>query len=251
LHIAASFLDDAEVAAEAAAATLKTARGLVRTDAAAVRGAMKRLLDTTRDTALADQAAAIDEEAMKAPSPGAGQVALQRDQKRSDAQKATLARRPPAGYRLACYLDCGPDTVDGVKGGPLLSLVSGTPYFWNDSDQLADARFGSVAFDGARVTFEVTGLHPQRKYQIGFSWWDFDHATRAQSVWGATGKGERESKLLDRTALPSGTNKQGPEVKTLALPAELHAAGSLRLVFRNEGTPNVVVSELWLWESAQ
>ena len=63
LHVASSFLDDAEVPAEAAAATLKVAGSLVRIDAPAVRAAMKKLMDTTKDKTVADQAAAIDEEA--------------------------------------------------------------------------------------------------------------------------------------------------------------------------------------------
>ncbi|MCY2993569.1 MAG: ThuA domain-containing protein, partial [Planctomycetota bacterium] len=249
LHVASSFLDDTDVPAEAAAATLKIANALVRTNAPAVRAAMKKLMDTTQDQALADQAAALDEEALKAPSPGAGQAALQYDKQRSDSQKAALAKRPPPGYHLVGYLDCGPDTADGVKGGPLLRHVSGATYFWAESDRVADARFGSVFFDSTKVTFEASGLSPKKSYQIGFTWWDYDHGTRAQSVWAATGKGERETKLLDKTPLPSVVNKQGPDGKTLPVPTDLVADGSLRITFRNEATPNVVVSEVWLWES--
>ncbi len=249
LHVAASFVDDPDARAEAAMAVLTIGRALARTEPAAVRGAMKKLMDTTKDKAVAEQAAAIDEEAQKAPSPEAAQLALQHDPKRSAAAKASLARRPPQGFHLACYLDCGPDAADGAKGGPLLRLVGGTPYYWPESAAAADPRFGSVFFDGQRVVFEVAGLNPKRAYQIGFSWWDFDHGTRAQSVLAATGRGERETVLLAKTALPSGAAKQGPDAKTLPVPKELYAGGTLRISFRNEGQPNVVVSELWLWES--
>jgi len=255
LQVAAEFLEDAEVQAEAAVATLSIARALVRIDPPAVRVAMRKLIDTTKDKAVADQAAALDEEAMKAPSPEAAQQALQHDRKRSDLQKAALAKRAPEGYHLACYLDCGPDAIDGPDRpsggarGPLLRLAAGTSYFWGESIRAADVRFGSVFFDGQRVIFEAAGLNPKKSYQIGFTWWDFDHATRAQSVLFATGKGDREIKVLDKTQLPSGTNNQAPEEKTLAVPPGLYADGSLRISFRNEGQPNVVVSELWLWES--
>ena len=36
---------------------------------------------------------------------------------------------------------------------------------------------------------------------------------------------------------------------TLALPAALYGDGSVRIGFRNESQPNVVVSEIWIWES--
>ncbi|HPM83968.1 MAG TPA: HEAT repeat domain-containing protein [Candidatus Anammoximicrobium sp.] len=249
LQVAAQFLGDAEVQAEAEVAVLKIARALVRVDPPGVRAAMRKVIDTTKDQQVAAVAESLDEEAMKAPPPDAAQTALQHDRARSDATKATLAKRAPQGYRLVCYLDCGPDRVDGAKGGPLLRLVGGSTYFWAGAEQLADVRFGSVFFDGSRVIFEASGLNPKKSYQLGFTWWDFDHATRAQSLILATAKGENEVKVLDKTRLPSGTAKQAPDEKTVAVPPELYRDGSLRISFRNEAQPNVVVSELWLWES--
>jgi hypothetical protein len=249
LVVAAGFLDDPAVRAEAEAAVLKLGRALARVDPPVVRAAMKKLMDTAKDKALADQAAAIDEEALRAPSPEAVERALQYDKKRSDALKAALAKRSPKGFRLACYLDCGPDAADGVRGGPLLRVVVGSAHFWPESDRAADIRFGTIWFDGQRIVFEATGLNPKKAYQIGFTWWDFDHATRAESVLLATGKGDREVTVLDKTQLPSGANKEPPGEKTLPVPPDLYADGTLRISFRNETQPNAVVSELWLWES--
>jgi HEAT repeat protein len=249
LHVATAMLSDSEVRAEAEAATLKIARGLLRLDAPAARAALKTLADTTQDRAVAEQAAALDEEAARAPAPGAVERPLERDQKRSDAYKAALARRAPKGFHLACYLDCGPDTSDGVRGGPQLRLVNGTPYFWSDSERVADVRFGTVCYDAQRVVFQAAGLHPRKRYQLGFSWWDFDHESRVQSLWLAAGKGGQETKLLDKTKLPSGLANQPPESKTLPIPPGLPADGTLEIIFRNETEPNASVSEIWLWES--
>jgi HEAT repeat protein len=210
LHVAAGLLDDAEVRAEAAAAVLKIAR---------------------------------------TPWPANEQPATRYDKNRSDAHKAELAKRPPAGYHLACYLDCGADPADGAPDGPLVCLAAGVPHFFGDSDLVSDQRFASISFDGRAVVFRALGLNPKKTYQIGFTWWDFDHDVRAASVWLATGKGASESKVLDKTKLPSGTNKQGPSGKTLSVPPGLYTDGSLRISFRNEAGPNAVVSELWLWES--
>jgi len=249
LHVAAGLVDDAEVQAEATVATLKIARGLVRVDPAAVRAAMRKLMDATKDKAAAEEAALLEEEALKAPSPEALQQALRYDKKRSDAQKAVLAKRAPKGFHLACYLDCGPDGIDGAKGAPVLRLAAGGAYFWPESAQQADPRLGTVFFDGQRVVFEAAGLDPKKAYQIGFTWWDYDHNTRAQSVLLTTGKGQRETQVLEKAQLPSGAARQGPEEKTLVVPADLYADGTLRISFRNEAQPNVVVSELWLWEA--
>ena len=249
LQVAASFLGDADVPAEAEVATLKIARALVRRDPPTVRAAMRKLMDTTKDQQVAAHAAALDEEAMKAPPPDAAQTALQHDKARSDAIKALLAKRAPQGYRLACYLDCGPDSVDGAKGGPLLRLVGASTYFWSGAEQVADVRFGSVFFDGSRVIFEASGLNPKKSYQLGFTWWDFDHATRAQSVILATGKGENEVKVIDKTKLPSGTAKQPPDEKTVAVPADLYprrlAADQLpqRVPTQRRGQRTVVVGK--------
>jgi HEAT repeat protein len=247
LHVTAELLDDAEVQAEAAVATLKIGRAVLRSDPTGVRVVLRKLLDS-KDQTLREQAAALDEEAQKVPSPEAIQQALRHDQKRSDAYKAALAKRAPQGYRLACYLDCGPDVVDGAKDKPFLRLLAGAPYVWNDAARSGELRLVTIAFDGQQVVFEATGLSAKRSYQIGFTWWDFDHATRVQSVWVSPGQG-RETRLLDKTRLPSGANGEAPAEKTLPVPAEVTAKGTLRILFRNEAQPNAVVSELWLWES--
>jgi len=110
-------------------------------------------------------------------------------------------------------------------------------------------RFTTIFYTGGDVAFEASGLNPKKTYQIGFSWWDYDHGTRAQSVWAAAGRPARLTKLLGKTKLPSGQAGQPPAEKTLPLPRELTVRGAARIVFRNEATPNCVVSELWLWES--
>lgn len=249
LQVAAEFLGDGEVQPEAEVAVLQLARAVVRRDPPGVRAAMRAVRDTTRDEQVAARAAALDDEALNAPPPDAAEKALQPDRARSEAIKAALAKRAPQGYRLACYLDCGPDGADGAKDGPLLRLASGAAYFWPGSQQRADVRFGSVFFDSGRVIFQAAGLDPKKAYQLGFSWWDFDHATRAQSVILATGKGEDEIAALDKTRLPSGASQQPPEEKTLPVPPAVYRDGTLRISFRNEAQPNAVVSEVWLWES--
>jgi hypothetical protein len=46
-------------------------------------------------------------------------------ERKNPERREALAKQAPPGCRLACYLDCGPDTSDGVKDGPVLRLVTG------------------------------------------------------------------------------------------------------------------------------
>ena len=244
LDMALALVGDKEVQAEASAAVARIARALARTNRAAVRAAAAKL----KEGAGVGEARALLAQALQAPdSPAVVTKALLYDKARSETLKKELAKRVPKGCRLACYLDCGPDAEDGMKGGPILRVVGGTAYLWAGAESVAPVRFGTIAYDGRQVLFEASGLNPKKVYQVGFSWWDFDHDTRAQSVWMSAGKGGREVKVLDKTKLPSGESAP-PEEKTLAVPRDLYADGTLRVMFRNEGTPNVVVSEIWLWE---
>ena len=247
LDMALSMVGDKEVQAEASAAVLKIARALVATNRAAVEAAMARTRES-RDEAAAEKAAILARALQGPAAPGEEVKALLHDKARSDALKKDLAKRAPKGYRLACYLDCGPDTEDGAKGGPVLRAVGANTHLWPGAEAAGPLRFGTIAWGPQQVLFEAAGLAPKRAYQVGFSWWDFDHDTRAESVWMSGGKGGREVQALAKTKLPSGQSGPAQE-KTLAVPRDLCADGTLRITFRNESTPNAVVSEIWLWES--
>jgi len=247
LDMALSMLGHKEVQAEASTAVLKIARALVPTNRAAVEAAMAHFKESG-DEAAAEKAAILAQ-ALQGPATPEEEVrALQYDKARSDALKKDLAKRAPKGYRLACYLDCGPDTEDGAKGGPILRAVGNNTHLWPGAAAAGPLRSGTIAWGPQQVLFEVKGLAPKKAYQVGFSWWDFDHDTRAESVWMSGGKGGREVQMLAKTKLPSGQAEQAQE-KTLAVPRDLYADGTLRIVFRNESAPNAVVSEIWLWES--
>ena len=244
LDVAAAFLDDQPVHAEAALAMLGVGKTLLGSDRKAVQKAMKTLLEKSKDKTVVKQAEALLAEALKPPRPrGAGNVPAY-DKKRSDEMKADVAKRAPKGYTVAAYLNCGPDSVAGAKGKPTLKLIEGGAYSWSGSD----VRYATIFFTTSQVLFEATGLNPRKTYQLGFSWWDCDHDTRVQSVWASAGRG-RGTKLLGPTKLPSGPKNQKAEEKVVPLPRQLTVTGSVRLMFRNEATPNVVVSEVWLLES--
>jgi len=249
LGMAAGFLDDAEVKAEAAMAVLKIGEALVGQDRTAVAAAMVTLIEKAPDDTVRKRARDLLKQAERGPKAARGS-GLKADRKRSAATKAAKAQRPPKGFRLVSYLDCGPDLTDDVKSGPSLRITAGTAHAWDQAARTAPVQMASVAYDAKEVTFEANGLDPKKNYRLGFSWWDYDHGDRAESVWVATGQGRQSTKVLEKTALPSfSARKEKPVEKTVTLPRPLHADGRLRISFRNEGGANAVVSEVWLWES--
>ena len=248
LQVALAMAQDAEVRAEGVLATLKVAEALARSQPAAVREAMKELGQIAPDPGVQPKIQAILNATALAPA-SLGQN-LHRDPARSEATRRKLAKGAPKGFHLACYLDCGPDGEDGAKGGPRLRLDQGRPHIWSVATGKVAPRYLTCFYWEDKVVFQAAGLKADKTYQVGLAWWDVDHDTRKGSVWALTGSGQRETRLVEPTSIPSWQNGQKlPQELTVALPAVLHADGTMRIEVRNEGQPNIVVSELWLWES--
>jgi len=168
----------------------------------------------------------------------------------SSAQRSQrLAAALPAGERLAGYLDCGPMGATGQDAAVQIRETAGTPYAYGAEPTVAEPWYDDISFDDREVEYEVTGLRPDRRYRLGFSWWDHNHAGREQAVEVTTDSGARRQ-VLPRTRLPAWRDlSQKPEERTVAIPPELTAAGSLRIGFINAtGVANAVVSEVWLTE---
>ena len=248
LRVGLAMAQDAEVRPEAVLATLKVAEAMARSQPAPVREAMKELAEIAPDPGVQDQIKAVLNAAAVAPA-NLGRN-LERDPARSEAARKELARNTPKGFHLACYLDCGPDAEDGAKDGPRLRLEQGRPHIWPAATGNVAPRYLTCFYWEDKVVFQVTGLKAGKTYQLGLAWWDVDHDTRKGSVWALTGSGQQETRLVQPTAIPSWQNgRKPPQELTVALPAKLHGDGAMRIEIRNEGQPNIVVSELWLWES--
>jgi hypothetical protein len=205
---------------------------------------------------------------MDGNAPGIGDYAAaspsRRDERRDEQRKALARRRAdttaersrriadalPAGERLACYLDCGPVGAAGSEGAISIRETAGTPYAYGSDTSATEPWYDDISFDGSEVEYEVAGLRPGRRYRLGFSWWDHNHAGREQAVEARGADGTRKQ-LLPRTRLPAWQDlSEKPEERSVALPAEVAAAGSIRIGFVNAaGVANAVVSEVWITES--
>jgi len=168
-------------------------------------------------------------------APSSGGKASSRPRVSSAERREALAKSLPSGTRLVVYLDCGPQTDSASAEGARLRVTRGKSWRWDDEPS------ATVAFDPVAVVVEASGLDPQKRYRLGFTWWDYDANGRAQSVW----IGDR--RLIEKTALPQ---RQGPVTLTVPIPADAIREGKITIEFRREAASNAVVSELWLVEDA-
>lgn len=164
-------------------------------------------------------------------------------------RREALARSLAPGQRLACYLDCGPMDRDGVEGDVMIREIAGYPYVFGGAEQVAAPWYADISFDGTAVEYEITGLRPDRSYQLGFSWWDFDNGGRYHQVTAAMEDGT-QIQLVSVTRLPAWNGKQEqPAELTVDIPRELTKARNLRISFANaSASANAVVSEVWVVE---
>ena len=185
------------------------------------------------------------------PSPEAMAV-LPYSQDHIDARKKELENQSPEGFQLCCYIDCGVQTGDINENGPSLKQLSGRPYRYNDVDNAAADHFDLIAFDDLHIIFEAGGLDPGKKYMLGFSWWDYNSNGRVQNVYITDAKATTSKTILPVTKLP-GYQGAGelPAIKSLHLPGEFYKDGNLRITIGKIAGANVVLSEIWLWQSTK
>ena len=247
LTMAVSMLDDSQVRREAAYAVVAIAQQLARRSPAAVLAAVGKVRQTKPGKDIIAKIAAIERQAGRGR--GSAPVRPNYGQKEIEARKKQLTARGPKGSRLAAYLDCGMATATGGGSPPQIRQMNGRSWAWPGARAAGGGPAATVAFDDSQVPFAVSGLDAKKQYVLGFSWWDYDHNDRVQSVW-ASPAGGKATRLLNGTKLPSyiaGGKK--PAELSLAIPQTLSSKGQVRVMFRREGGTNAVVGEVWLWET--
>ncbi len=162
-------------------------------------------------------------------------------------RRAMIADGLPEGERLVLYIDSGIDLVD-EQGNAKLEEVSGSPYAFGAAPTTTEYYYDDISFDGVAIVYEVTGLSADGEYTLGFSWWDHNNAPREQSV-SITTNDNRTRELMPKTALPAWLEKEEkPTEHSIALPADLLDAETVRISFTNRSESNAVVSEVWISE---
>ena len=154
------------------------------------------------------------------------------------------------GARVLTYLDCGLQRKSGDSGA-VIQLVKGRGWAYAGSDVVPNvpAAQRDIAFDAEQLVFDVTGLKLGTAHKLHLGWWDFNTDQRRQSIWLSKPDGSGRRVLREAAGLPSyQVRKEFPETVTLNLPADLIAAGTIRIIIQCDGGANAVVGELWLTE---
>jgi len=252
LELALPFLEDEEAKKEAAAAILSICEKLGPSCVFDVLFATERILDRRLSQDAMARALNCHKKALLSYPTVHGPSAVEilcHDQERSRQRKEAVQAKLEGDDRVIGYLDCGRDTEDRDGAGVSLELVSGDPYVWDGGSKPTDPAVTTIVFGGGHVAFHGRGFKKDRSYRLGWRWLDYDHDSRRQSIW-VKGKGGTASvEILEPTRLPA--KSQGPAELTVELPNKVTGTGETQIEFRNEGSPNVVLSELWLIETAK
>ncbi len=151
--------------------------------------------------------------------------------------------------QLVAYLDCGTQRESVPAEGVTITWVAGKPYRFASEATDVSETLSTVAFDETRVVFEISGLDPQKQYEAGVVWWDYDDGQRTQMVTVASPDRRQVQIAIPAARLPNFKNaKQKPESKKISLPVRMARDGKLQLLIQPVTGPNAVVSEIWVVE---
>jgi hypothetical protein len=151
--------------------------------------------------------------------------------------------------QLVAYLDCGTQRESVPAEGVKITWVAGKPYRFASEAADVPETLSTVAFDESRVVFEISGLDPQKQYEAGVVWWDYDDGQRTQMVTVASPDRRQVQMAIPAARLPNFKNaKQKPESKKITLPVRMARDGKLQLLIQPVTGPNAVVSEIWVVE---
>lgn len=152
------------------------------------------------------------------------------------------------GAKVVSYLDCGVQT-QSADSAAAVKITSGKAWNYREAAGVKAVRqhHKDITFHEHEVRFSISGLKAKETYHVNLTWWDYDNASRSQSVWISQPNGKGGKKLRPTKTLPAYVGrKQLPETVALAIPPEAIKNGAVQLSVRCDGGPNAVVGELWL-----
>jgi hypothetical protein len=167
------------------------------------------------------------------------------------ARRCQITESLPDTAQLRLYINCGPEWRDGGAQGPRAALAMGRAFESREARKVADPWYSTVVWHRRALEFRLTGLDPEKHYQIGFSWWDYVRNER-KAACTARGNGV-EKELVAPRELPDYTESgKGPEEWRVTLPPQCYANGGMTLRFPSHNmTQNLsaFVCDLWLAEA--
>jgi hypothetical protein len=103
------------------------------------------------------------------------------------------------------------------------------------------------------MLFKVESIRPDRDYELGVTWWDFDGGGRSESIQVENSAGSEVTPLVTGYKLPiyfnprSKTGRRGlPVSLVFKIPKKVYVNGSFQVRIVRAGGSNAVLSEMWV-----
>jgi len=165
------------------------------------------------------------------------------------AREKSLAASGPEGAKLVAYLDCGTQQKSTTTEQVTITGVPAKAYKFPSEAEGVLPTHPTVFYDESRVVFNVAGLDRSRHYLAGLVWWDYDSGGRTQAVIAGAPDGRLVRLAVPGIGLPSFIDAgQPPAERRFHLPMAFVRDGQMRITVQLVTGPNVVISELWIWQ---
>jgi hypothetical protein len=193
-----------------------------------------------------------------------------------------VRRHDVAGFldpdeQLLAYLNCG-SVLQITANGITIRAINGTEYPCARDVAVPQPDAITIQADNHQLEFQISGLDPNSRYRVGWSWWDWNTGHRYESTWAVTGDAPVSPdqpmnpavsfQLQGRTRLPAWPLMVDPQPHKLRaewppkahyrtgvattneqsgmLPPAAYRGGRFRFVVRKEAGPDVVITSLWI-----
>ena len=155
-----------------------------------------------------------------------------------------------ANETLLMYLDCGREWEKTASGGESFSVDGDCHRFPGAQDSwVTDTPNQEHVAFGNPAVIHIDRLNPNKKYRVGFSWWDHNGSGRAQSVQLQSKDKSQSEVVIRETQLPAfQPNEMPPETKSFDVPASFVKDGGCDCLIGLVRGPNAVICEIWLVE---
>lgn len=155
----------------------------------------------------------------------------------------------PDGYNLIGYIRPWTGRWLDVTFRKMIRRASAIPYQFPGAPAVAEPWFATTSLANEYIEIWNQTLDPERQYQVGFTWWDFDGSGRSMELV-AESMGQTWTIVPERQLPSYARDGAMPEMGVAQIPPEAYAIGHAVLFFRKTGeSRDAVVGEFWIMEA--
>lgn len=140
------------------------------------------------------------------------------------------------------------DTTRNTKN-PWIELRTGTNSNPYAAAENVDPWYASTSVHEKSIELRAFNLNPNKKYMVGFSWWDWENGGGNQQIRATSVDGEADEIIVPPTMVPDfKVKKEKPAVFDALVPDGIYSDGTIRVFIDNVDGKNATISEVWIFE---